>query len=181
MASADRGGRGLDPGHIQAVCALAPDGRGGHEARADVVAAGVRVAVRSRRAAGDAAAALIRVGYQPIPAAGGGRGRALLVTGWSPAGLDARLTALRAVLHQLECGPAVTASAAITQIRRAAARTPTAGQQAAVISWRAPGGAPGRSPAQASTLPATRPSSLPTWPTRSGSAPPAPPRPRSMT
>jgi len=135
MTSPDPRERGLDPAHILRVCELAAGSDGDHPVRVITTAAGVRVAVPSRKAAGNALAALIRLGYQAIPAASGGRGRALLVTGWSPAGLDARLAAMRTVVHQLGTGPDPTASAAIIRVRRAAAGSPASSPDTDVLAW----------------------------------------------
>ena len=71
----------------------------------------------SRLAAGDAAPALARVGYQVARINGTGH-RDLLVTGWSPDGLESRLTAMRAILHQLDENPGSTADAVIERFRR---------------------------------------------------------------
>ena len=62
-------------------------------------------------------------GHRVTPAS---RGRDVLVTGWNTAGLDSRLTAMRAILHQLADNPLLTARAAIERFRGlpAAARSP---------------------------------------------------------
>ena len=116
---------GLDPAHILAICARATGGRPG---LAVSTQDGVCVCLPSRHAARNASAALARVGYQ-VTADSGPRGRDLVVTGWSPAGLDSRLTAMRAVLHQLAGNPSVTARAVIERFRGLpdASQTPRAG------------------------------------------------------
>ena len=56
----------------------------------------------------------------------------MVVTGWSPAGLDSRLTAMRAVLHQLADNPSLTAQAVIERFREPARRSqpsPRAGRE----------------------------------------------------
>lgn len=135
MTAPDPRDRGLDAAHVLGVCELATDSGGDYKVRADSTANGVRVAVPTRQAAADALTALTLTGYQAIPMASGGRGRALLVTGWSPAGLDARLTTMRSVIHQLESGLAVTASAAIDRVRRGPARSPAGGPDTDVLAW----------------------------------------------
>ena len=112
---------GLDPAHILAICAHATGGRPG-------LAVGARdgmcVCLPSRRAARSASVALARVGYQVI-ANSGPRGRDVVVTGWSPAGLESRLTAMRAVLHQLADNPALTARAVIERFRSLPGASPS--------------------------------------------------------
>jgi hypothetical protein len=135
MTSPDPRDRGLDPAHILGVCVLATIGRHDHRMLTISTPAGVRVTVPTRRAAGDVLAALTLTGYQAIPVASGGRGRALLVAGWSPAGLDARLTAMRAVIQQLDAGSAITASAAISRVRRPPASSPAAGPDQDALGW----------------------------------------------
>jgi hypothetical protein len=66
---------------------------------------------------------LDRVGYQ-VTRVGGLRRSDVLVTGWSTAGLEARLAAMRAVFHQLDAGPQATAAAVIERIRRPADGSP---------------------------------------------------------
>jgi hypothetical protein len=100
---------GLDPAHILAICKHATGGRPG-------LAVGTRdgmcVCLPSRRAAQSARAALARVGYH-LATDSGPRGRDLVVTGWNVAGLESRLTAMRAVLYQLAENPSLTARAVI--------------------------------------------------------------------
>ena len=115
MTSADSRERGLDPAHILGVTNQAIRQRS-QVALAIATSDGIRICLRSRRAASDAQAALTRVGYQVI------RGdctshRDLLVTGWSAAGLEARLAAMRAVLYQLHDSPNATAGAVIERFR----------------------------------------------------------------
>ncbi len=118
---------GLDPAHIVAICAQAT---GGRQSLAVGAPDGICVCLPSRRAARSACAALSRVGYQ-VTTARRGRGRDLMVTGWSPAGLETRLTAMRAVLHQLAGNPSGTAAAVIERFRALPARSarPTAGPE----------------------------------------------------
>ncbi len=119
MTTADPAGRGLDPDHIIGVCAQ-PSGTGRPQrVHAACRPAGIRVVLGSRRGAADAAAALTRVGYLVTPSAAQRTGRDLLVTGWSAAGLDSRLAAMRAVMHQIAGSPSLTAQAAIGRFREA--------------------------------------------------------------
>ena len=118
----DPGGRGLDPAHILAICAHATSGTGSQPVLAVTQPDGVRVCLPSRPAGRDARAALARVGYQVATA---GNGRDLRISGWSPEGLESRLDAMRAVLHQLAEHPSVTARAVITQFRKAPAGSPS--------------------------------------------------------
>jgi len=115
--------RGLDPAHILSVANQAISGVRGSAARAVATADSVRVCPPSRRAAADAAAALTRLGYQVARIDGTG-GRDVRVTGWSAAGLESRLDALRTVLHQLDASPANTAAAVIQQVRQHPASSP---------------------------------------------------------
>jgi hypothetical protein len=119
---------GLDPAHILAVCADATGGSRSELARAVALPDSVRACLPSRLAARNACAVLARVGYQVDAAS---RGRDLLITGWSPAGLDSRLTAMRGILHQLASHPSVTARAVIEQYRHqpAGSPSPRAGQE----------------------------------------------------
>ena len=116
---------GLDPAHILAICAHATGRRPG---LAVSTQDGVCVCLPSRHAARNASAALTRVGYH-VTADHGPRGRDLVVTGWNPAGLDSRLTVMRAVLHQLADNPSVTARAVIARFRGLpdASQSPRAG------------------------------------------------------
>src|SRR5262249_30842394 len=85
---------------------------------------GISVCLPSRRAAGSARAALARVGYQVTPAPSG-RGRDLIVAGWDPAGLESRLVAMRAVLHQLADNPSLTARIVVERFRDLPTDAPT--------------------------------------------------------
>jgi hypothetical protein len=109
--------RGLDPAHILSVANLAIGGVAGSPVHAVAVADSVRLCLPSRRAAGAVTGALTQVGYQVRRIGGTGR-RDVRVTGWSAAGLEARLAALCTVTHQLETSPARTAAAAIDRVRR---------------------------------------------------------------
>jgi hypothetical protein len=138
MTARDPYPSGVDPCHIWAVCAAAAPG---HDPAGTAVLAGGRDAARvylpARAAARAAQAALSRVGYQVARAAGSSRGRQLLVRGWSAGGLEARLTAMRAVLEQLAADPGSAATMALDQLRRVpAAELPAAaGQQQ--LTWQA--------------------------------------------
>ena len=112
---------GLDPAHILAICVHATGGRPGLAVGARD---GICVCLPSRRAARSASVALARVGYQVI-ANSGPRGRDVVVTGWSPAGLEFRLTAMRAILHQLADNPALTAQAVIERFQSLPGASPS--------------------------------------------------------
>ena len=122
MTAPDPRGRGLDPVHILGVVAQAASS--GHLQAAHPAAEPgcYRVRLPSRRDARDASAALTRVGYQIAPDGTGHR--ALVVTGWSPSGLEARLTAMRAILCTLASEPAATGAAVIDGVRRLPAGSP---------------------------------------------------------
>jgi len=135
MTSPDPANPGLDPAHILGVCVLATISRGDHRMLTLSTPAGVRIVVPTRQAAGDALAALTLTGYRAIPVPSGGRGRALLVTGWSPAGLDARLTAMRSVIGQLDADPTATASAVISRVRSTPASSPAAAADQDALGW----------------------------------------------
>jgi len=123
MTAPDPRGRGLDPGHILGVVAQAA-GSGQIQAAHPAAEPGCyQVRLPSRRDARDASSALTRVGYR-IARPGGTGHRDLLVTGWSPAGLESRLTAMRAVLCTLASEPAATAAAVIDAARRLPAGSP---------------------------------------------------------
>ena len=115
----------LDPAHILAICTRATSGGAAH---AVGIPDGVRVSLPTRKAAWDATAALGRVGYTAALAGRTGRGRDLVVTGWSSAQLDWRLSALRGVMHRLADNPLVTATAAVRRLAAlpAAAASPAA-------------------------------------------------------
>ncbi len=123
MAAPDPRERGLDPAHILSVTNHATSGGRGHAGRAVAAHGSVRISLPSRRAASDAGVALTRVGYQVARIDGTGH-RDVLVTGWSAAGLESRLAAMRAVLHQLDASPAVTAAAVVERVRRLPAGSP---------------------------------------------------------
>jgi len=125
MTPTDVRSAGLDPAHILAVCTQAT---GGGAAHAVGTPDGVRVSLPTRKAAWDATAALDRVGYIAALAGRTGRDRDLVVTGWSSAQLDWRLSALRGVMHRLADNPLVTATAAV---RRFAALPASAASPAA--------------------------------------------------
>jgi hypothetical protein len=141
MAAPDPRERGLDPAHILSVTNQATSGGRSRAGRAVAAHGSVRVGLPSRRAAGDASAALTRVGYHVARIDGTGH-RDLLVTGWNAAGLESRLAAMRAVLHQLDASPAVTANAVIERARRLPAgpaahplASMLAGTQAQLRAW----------------------------------------------
>ena len=112
---------GLDSAHILAICVHATGGRPGLAVGARD---GICVCLPSRRAARSASVALARVGYQVI-ANSGPRGRDVVVTGWSPAGLESRLTAMRAILHQLADNLALTAQAVIERFQSLPGASPS--------------------------------------------------------
>jgi hypothetical protein len=95
---------GIDPTHVLAICTQAARGRRGLGVG---TTDGLIVCMHSRRDARTAGTVLTRVGYAIAPAPGG-HPRDLLVTGWSPAGLDARMQAMRMVLLQLTNDPGAT-------------------------------------------------------------------------
>jgi hypothetical protein len=106
--------RGLDPVHVLGITNEAVRQRG-QVALAVAAPDGIRICLRSRRAAINAHAALTCVGYQ---VARGDTGRRdLLVTAWSATGLESRLTAMRAVLYQLHDSPSATAEVVIERFR----------------------------------------------------------------
>jgi len=123
MTAPDPRGRGLDPAHILGVVAQAARSGQIQAAHPAAEPGCYHVRLPSRRDARDASAALTRVGYQ-IARPGGTGHRDLLVTGWSPAGLESRLTAMRAVLSPLASEPATTAAAVIDAVRRLPAGSP---------------------------------------------------------
>src|SRR5262249_1845181 len=105
---------GLDPAHILAVCARSTDGRRGLAVRqSDGI---VVCLVPSRRTAYRASAALARVGYE-VTGVSASRGRDLIITGWDPAALDARLAIMRAALHWFADQPSSTAQLVIERFR----------------------------------------------------------------
>jgi hypothetical protein len=105
---------GLDPAHILAVCARSTGGRRGLAVRQSD---GIVVCLMpSRRTAYRASVALARVGYE-VTGVSASRGRDLIVTGWDPAALDARLAAMRAALHWFADQPSSTAHLVIERFR----------------------------------------------------------------
>lgn len=115
MTTSDLRDRGLDPAHILSVTSQAITSRG----QAGLAIAGpdgVRICFRSRRAVGQAAAALARVGYQ-VTRTDGSRRRDLLVTGWNAEALETRLEAMRTVLSQLSASPSITATIVVERFR----------------------------------------------------------------
>src|SRR5262249_13181348 len=114
---------GLDPTHVLAICARATGGRRGLAVRRTD---GIIVCILpSQRTASRASTALARVGYE-VTGVSASRGRDLLVTGWDPAALDARLTTMSTVLHWLGDQPSSTAQLVIERFRGlpGEARTP---------------------------------------------------------
>jgi hypothetical protein len=104
----------LDPAHVLAICARATGGRRGLAVRRTD---GIIVCILpSRRAASQASTALARVGYE-VTSVSASRGRDLLVTGWDPGALDARLATMRMVLCWLADQPSSTAQLAIERFR----------------------------------------------------------------
>jgi hypothetical protein len=105
---------GLDPVHILAICARATGGRRSLAVRQ---ASGIIVCILpSQRTAHRASTALRRVGYE-VTSVSAGHGRDLLVTGWDPAALEARLATMRTILAQLADNPSVTARGVIERYR----------------------------------------------------------------
>ena len=161
--------RGLDPGHVLAICAqaISPPGRLVH---AVARPGGVLVCLSSRPAARDVRAALDRVGYLVATA---GTGRDLLVRGWSPGNLESRLEAMRAVIQQLADHQSVTARAVIGQFRdRPGGLAADAALIRGCLIRPGTGCGPGWLPAPASTPRTTRPSSPRIPVTRCGCGPP---------
>jgi hypothetical protein len=105
---------GLDPAHVLAICARATGGRRGLAVRRRD---GIIVCILpSQRTATQATTALARVGYE-VTGVSASRGRDLLVTGWDPGALDARLATMRTVLHWLVDQPSSAAQLAIERFR----------------------------------------------------------------
>lgn len=100
---------GLDPAHIAGVCEYAT---GGRHVLAVGATTGICACLPSRRDARNSAVALTRTGYA-VTDAPGGHGRDVLVTGWDKGRLEARLAAMRTVLHRLDNDPVMTARAAL--------------------------------------------------------------------
>jgi hypothetical protein len=123
MAPPDPRETGLDPAHILRVCERAAIGIGRHDGVRYTFAApaGVTVGLSSAKAARAASAALVRLGYQAAPARRSRWRRDVLVSGWSPAGLESRLAALRLTIAQLRSAETATAAAVIDRYRRLSA------------------------------------------------------------
>lgn len=112
---------GLDPAHVLAICAQATGGRRGLAVRGTD---GIIICLLpSRRTAHQASLALARVGYE-VTTMSSGRGRDLIVAGWSTPGLDTRVATMRTILSQLT-DPAVTARAVIERFRHLPAESQT--------------------------------------------------------
>ena len=109
---------GLDPAHILGVALQAVGNGHSRSGRVAVLTTSgqVRVCLPSRRASLGVAATLIRVGYQ-VTRVGGLSRPDVLVAGWSAAGLEARLAAMRNVLHELDARPLAAAATVIERVR----------------------------------------------------------------
>jgi hypothetical protein len=105
---------GTDPAHIWAICAAVAHAseRDGFALLAGDFYTGLRLP--SRTASRAVRTALTRVGYDVI----GDGSRELVIRGWSATGLEARLTAMRAVLHKLATGPGMAAVPVLEEFRR---------------------------------------------------------------
>src|SRR6266700_4114220 len=112
MAMPDPQETELDPAHIVAICAKATGSRSSLAVRSED---GICVCLPSRRSAHSAGVALTRVGYQVMTPSGGGRN--LIVSGWSQTGLEARLNAMRNIVHQLAGDPGSTAATVVNRFR----------------------------------------------------------------
>lgn len=123
MTTSDPRQRGLEPAHVLGVVNEVAGGAPKDAARAVAIAGCLRVHVASRRHAERATTALKAVGYQTARIKGGGR-REVLVTGWNPAALESRLSAMRSILQQLDASRMVTAAFAIDRVRDHPARLP---------------------------------------------------------
>ena len=135
MAGPDPRRAGLDPAHILAICERAAASGNQPSVRHTLaVPAGLSVRLSSPQAAQLARAALARVGYQAALARPSRRSRNVLVAGWSAAGLESRLAAMRATVHQLRAEPAATATAVIDRYRRLSAGLPGIQASAAALS-----------------------------------------------
>jgi hypothetical protein len=138
MPTRDQDLSGVDPSHVWAICGSAGPARdrngtallaGGRE--------GLHIYPPTRASARNAQAALSRVGYHVALATDHRQGRHLVVRGWSADALEARLTAMRAVLQRLGADPGSTATKALDRLGSvpAAALPDRAGQQQ--LSWQA--------------------------------------------
>lgn len=112
----------LDPTHILAVTRKAT-GRPGLAVGVGVGDA-LCVCLPTRLAARQAISALSQIGYEATIAVGK-RGRDVFVTGWSHTRLEARMDAMRNVIHQLTGSHGLTAIAAVEQFRHAPAQSLT--------------------------------------------------------
>jgi hypothetical protein len=123
---------GLDPAHIARICAAAASPEPGNDG---ILLAGgrypVRVFLPRRVQARLTEAALRRTGYDAERVTRPGRGRDLIVYGWSNELLDARLAAMRAVIGTLQSDVAATAARTIDRLAQlpADALPNTAGQE----------------------------------------------------
>ena len=118
MTTPDLRRAGLDPAHILAICEHVA-ASGGHRPVGYVTAVpdGVRVRLRSPRAARAMRTALTRTGYDTVLTRPGRRWE-LLVTGWDDHALETRLAAMRTVIQQLSADPTATAAAVIDRYRQ---------------------------------------------------------------
>jgi len=109
--------RGIDPAHIWLVSNQAAP-RHDQTGPALVVRGvqGALVRFPARSAARAAEVGLSRVGYDIARVEGDGRGRQLMVHGWSAEGLESRLNAMRAVIERLASEPGGTASQALDHL-----------------------------------------------------------------
>jgi len=173
MAPPDPRETGLDPAHILRVCERAATGADKDPAVRYTLAApvGVTVGLSTAKAARAASAALVRLGYQAAPARRSRWCREVFVAGWSPAGLESRLAALRLTIAQLRTGETATAAAVIGRYRRLSAQASGIEAGARAASQQKSKSAPWSLPAAASAPGATPPSCPPTPQTRCGCAP----------
>jgi hypothetical protein len=108
---------GLDPAHIARICTATASPEPGNDG---VLLAGgrypVRVFLPRRAQARLTEAALRRTGYDAERVTRPGRGRDLIVYGWSNELLDARLTAMRAVIGTLQADVTATAARTIDRL-----------------------------------------------------------------
>jgi hypothetical protein len=109
--------RGIDPAHIWLVSNQAAP-RHDQTGSALVVRGvqGALVRFPARSAATAAEAGLSRVGYDVARVDGDGRGRQLLVQGWSAERLESRLNSMREVIEALAAEPGGTAGRALDHL-----------------------------------------------------------------